>query len=140
MDNQQLRQEVIKVLDESKVGTLSTVQNNKPHSRYMTFFHDNLTLYTPTSKETHKAEEINNNPNVHILLGYAGEGYGDAYVEVEGTAKLNETDELKKELWNEHFAKWFEGPEDPNYVVLEIKPSLVRLMNKEDKEPQTLQL
>lgn len=140
MDNQQLRQEVIKVLDESKVGTLSTVQNNKPHSRYMTFFHDNLTLYTPTSKETHKAEEINNNPNVHILLGYAGEGYGDAYVEVEGTAKLNETDEWKKELWNEHFAKWFEGPEDPNFVLLEIKPSLVRLMNKEDKEPQTLHL
>ncbi|SFA88038.1 MULTISPECIES: pyridoxamine 5'-phosphate oxidase family protein [unclassified Bacillus (in: firmicutes)] len=140
MDNLQLRQEVVKVLDESKVGTLSTVQNNKPHSRYMTFFHEDLTLYTPTSKETHKAEEISNNPNVHILLGYAGDEYGDAYVEVEGTAKLNDTEELKKKLWNEHFEKWFEGPEDPNYVVLEIKPLLVRLMNKEDKEPQTLQL
>lgn len=69
MDQQQLKEKIIEVIDANKVGTLATVKGSRPHSRYMTFFNDNLTLYTPTNKETHKAEEVDENPNVHILLG-----------------------------------------------------------------------
>lgn len=58
MSQEELKQKVLNLLDEQKVGTLATVEQDKPHTRYMTFFHEGLTLYTPTSKETHKAEEI----------------------------------------------------------------------------------
>ena len=87
MDQQQLKNKVLDILDHHKVGSLATVESGKPHSRYMTFFHDGLTLYTPTSDETHKAEEIENNPNVHVLLGYNGEGFGDAYLEIDRYGK-----------------------------------------------------
>lgn len=58
MSQEELKQKVMNLLNEQKVGTLATVEQDKPHTRYMTFFHEGLTLYTPTSKETHKADEI----------------------------------------------------------------------------------
>ena len=46
------------ILNHSNVGTMATVYKGKPHSRYMTFFHDELTLYTATSKDTDKVDEL----------------------------------------------------------------------------------
>lgn len=135
-----LKQEVLNVLDNSMIGTLATVVENKPHSRYMTFFNDDLTLYTPTSSETHKADEIEKNPNVHVLLGYEGKGFGDSYVEVEGRVKISKEESLKKKLWNDEMKRWFKGPDDPDLIILEIHPSQYRLMNKNGEEPKVLDL
>ncbi|MCY7753047.1 pyridoxamine 5'-phosphate oxidase family protein [Bacillus haynesii] len=140
MDQQQLKNKVLDILDHHKIGSLATVESGKPHSRYMTFFHDGLTLYTPTSDETHKAEEIDNNPNVHVLLGYNGEGLGDAYLEITGTAKLNHSKDLKDKIWDERLERWFDGKEDPNLTVLEIEPSEIRLMNEGESTAVTLDL
>jgi general stress protein 26 len=139
MNNNNLKEKVESMLDHSNQGTLATVEHNRPHSRYMTFHHEGLTLYTATSKETHKVEEIEHNPNVHILLGYEGKGYGDGYLEIEGTATIRE-DEIKTKLWNEKMGKWFDGPNDPNYIVLEVDPSLIRLMNNDGNPPEILHL
>ncbi|MCY8149150.1 pyridoxamine 5'-phosphate oxidase family protein [Bacillus paralicheniformis] len=140
MDQQQLKNKVLDILDHHKIGSLATVESGKPHSRYMTFFHDGLTLYTPTSDETHKAEEIDNNPNVHVLLGYNGEGLGDAYLEITGTAKLNHSKDLKDKIWDEKLERWFDGKDDPHLTVLEIEPSEIRLMNEGESTPVTLDL
>lgn len=140
MSNENLKQRILKVLQESKVGSLATVEGNKPHSRYMTFFmNGDLNLYTPTSKETYKAEEIEKNPNVHILIGYEGDGIGDSYIEVQGTAEIREDQELKDKFWNEKMKKWIDSAEDPNYIILQIKPETIRLMN-DNSEPETLSL
>lgn len=138
--DQQLKNKVLDILDHHKIGSLATVESGKPHSRYMTFFHDGLTLYTPTSDETHKAEEIDNNPNVHVLLGYNGEGLGDAYLEITGTAKLNHSKDLKDKIWDERLEQWFDGKDDPNLTVLEIEPSEIRLMNEGESTPVTLDM
>ncbi|WP_408009362.1 pyridoxamine 5'-phosphate oxidase family protein [Pseudalkalibacillus sp. A8] len=140
MEQKDLEEKVLNVLDDSKFGTLATVKNNKPHSRYITFHHEGLTMFTPTHKDTHKAEEIEENPNVHILLGYNGEGLADAYLEVEGKAALKNDDGLKEKLWTNHMDRYFEGPDDPNFIVLEIQPTLFRLMNTEAKSPQVLEV
>ncbi|MBT2639311.1 pyridoxamine 5'-phosphate oxidase family protein [Bacillus sp. ISL-39] len=139
MDSQKLKEKITQVLGESKVGTLATVVDNKPHSRYMTFFHEDLTMYTPTSKETYKAEEIERNPNVHILLGYEGEGMGDAYIEVQGKASIREEQSLKEKFWNDKMSKWIESPNDPDFIILEVKPETIRLMN-DTGEPETMNL
>ncbi|MCY7774204.1 pyridoxamine 5'-phosphate oxidase family protein [Bacillus licheniformis] len=140
MEQQQLKNKVLDILDHHKIGSLATVESGKPHSRYMTFFHDGLTLYTPTSDETHKAEEIDNNPNVHVLLGYNGEGLGDAYLEITGTAKLNHSKDLKDKIWDERLEQWFDGKDDPNLTVLEIEPSEIRLMNEGESTTVTLDM
>ena len=45
LDKQKATQAIEKVLETSKVGVLSTAYNNKPNSRYMVFYNDDLTLY-----------------------------------------------------------------------------------------------
>jgi general stress protein 26 len=133
-----VKEKIAKVLENNKIGTLATIEGNKPNSRYMTFFNDDLTLYTPTSKETHKTEEIEKNSNVHILLGYDGKGFGDSYVEIEGTAEIYEDQKMKNELWEDEFEHWFDGKDDPNYIILKITPSQIRLMNEKGQKSQTV--
>ncbi|WP_338780467.1 pyridoxamine 5'-phosphate oxidase family protein [Metabacillus sp. FJAT-52054] len=140
MDQQQLREQIVKLIDQNKIGTLATVKNGKPHSRYMTFSNENLTLYTPTDIETHKVEEVDENPNVHILLGYDGEGFGDTYVEIEGKASIEKSEELKQRLWDDNMKMWFDGPHDDNYIILKITPDQIRLMNKKGEPPHTLEV
>ncbi|WP_217587097.1 pyridoxamine 5'-phosphate oxidase family protein [Lentibacillus saliphilus] len=140
MDQKEIRESVEKILDESHVGTMATVKGNEPHSRYMTFMNDGLKLYTATSKETDKAEEIENNPSTHILLGYEGDGIGDDYVEYKGKVSFNESEEMKDKIWNDYMNHWFDGPNDPNYVVLEVDPVQIRLMNKNNLTPKELEL
>ncbi len=130
---------VQKILDENMVGTMATVENKKPHSRYMTFMSDGLTLYTATNKKTEKVDELEENPYTHILLGYEGEGYGDAFVEYSGHVTISDDESLKEKIWNDHMKSWFDGPEDPNLIILVIKPSSIRLMNKKGEEPQVIE-
>jgi general stress protein 26 len=140
MSQNQIKEKVLNIIRDHKIGVLSSVENNKPHSRYMTFFNDELTLYTPTSGKTEKIDEIEKNPNVHILIGYDNEGLGDSYLEISGISKINDSQELKDKLWNESFEEWFEGPKDPNYIILQIKPESIRLMNNNGEPPQELSL
>src|SRR5690606_30286730 len=83
MNQEELKQNALKILEESHVGILSTVKGDKPHSRYMTFFNDEFTLYTATNKQTQKVDELEANPHAHILLGYDGEGVGDTFLEID---------------------------------------------------------
>ncbi|MDN3015993.1 pyridoxamine 5'-phosphate oxidase family protein [Paenibacillus sp. BSR1-1] len=138
MNDQNLKEKVIKIISDHKTGVLSSVENNKPHSRYMTFYNDDLTLYTPTKKDTEKIEEIEKNSSVSVLLGYEKNGQSDAYVEILGTSSINESQNLKKQYWDESFNQWFEGPEDPNYVFLQIVPETVRILNLHGEPPQEI--
>lgn len=140
MEQQEVRKHIEQIITDSTTGIMATVKGNKPHSRYMTFFNEDLTLYTPTSRDTDKSEEISENPNTHILLGYDGEGFGDSYVEYLGEATIKEDEELKKKIWDDRMKVWFDGPEDPNLIVLQIKPNQIRLMNKKGTPPETLEL
>ncbi|MGY4691738.1 pyridoxamine 5'-phosphate oxidase family protein [Salibacterium sp. K-3] len=140
MEQSEMKKKIEDIIDQYKTGVLATVEQGRPHSRYMTFYHDDLTLYTPTSKDTHKAEEIETNPYVHILLGYEGEGLDDLYVEASGKAVIREDRQTKEKVWKESMDRWFDGIDDPEFVVLEIQPDGMRLMNKSGEPPQELDL
>lgn len=140
MINQDLKEKVVNIISNHRTGTLASVENNKPHSRYMTFYNEDITLYTPTKKNTEKIDEIKNNPYVSVLLGYEDKGQHDALVEILGTSSINNTQSLKEKFWEESFNKWFDGPNDPNYVFLEIQPETVRILNLNGEPPQEFSL
>lgn len=140
MEQAELKESIRKILDESYFGTMATVNQNKPNTRYMTFFHDDFTLYTITSKETHKIEEIEKNPHTHILLGFEGEGFGDDYVEYEGVVQTTEDKSLIDKLWSDKMSSWFNGPDDERILILKISPEHIRLMNKKGEAPKDLDL
>ncbi|SER99166.1 pyridoxamine 5'-phosphate oxidase family protein [Psychrobacillus sp. OK032] len=128
-----------KILKDSLIGTMATIEQNKPHSRYMTFFNDDFILYSATSKKTHKVEEIQKNPNTHILLGYEGKGFGDSFLEIEGTVEEHDDESMKEKVWNNALKGWFDGPEDPNLIILKITPTQIRVMNTKGEEPQIVE-
>lgn len=140
MSDQDLKEQVLKIISDHKTGILSSVENNKPHSRYMTFYNEDLTLFTPTKMDTEKIEEIEKNPAVSVLLGYEEKGQSDSYVEVSGTTSINDSQALKTQFWDKSFNKWFNGPEDPNFVFLQIQPETIRVLNIHDEPPKELTL
>jgi general stress protein 26 len=60
------------------------------------------------------------------------------YVEVEGTASIKNSDNVKENRWNDEMKPWIDGP-NPNYVVLEIKPQNIRLMKTKENSPKLLE-
>ncbi|WP_400245225.1 pyridoxamine 5'-phosphate oxidase family protein [Niallia sp. JL1B1071] len=140
MTYHEIEKQAVNIISSHRTGILSSVEDNKPHSRYMTFYNKGLTLYTPTQMDTEKIEEIEKNPYVSVLLGYEEKGQSDAYVEISGTSAINDSKTLKKQFWDESFNQWFNGPEDPNYVFLQIQPEVVRILNMEGEQTQELSL
>ncbi|WP_040227372.1 pyridoxamine 5'-phosphate oxidase family protein [Bhargavaea cecembensis] len=129
-----------KILDGSMVGTMATVQDGKPFSRYMTFFNDGLTLYTATSKKTDKVDELESNPYTHILIGYDGDGFGDDFLEILATVSVTDEEGLIDKVWNDAMKGWFSGPDDPDLVILKVTPESMRVMNKKGEPPQDVSL
>jgi len=137
---QEAKDTALKIINESRVGTMATMENNKPHTRYMTFFNDGFTLYTPTSRKTQKVDEVDANPYTHILLGYEGEGYGDEYVAIEGVVTKADDESLKKRMWHEQMSMYFDGPDDPDLLLLKVEPTEILVMNKKGQEPAQVEL
>lgn len=131
LDKQQVIQSIEKVLDTSKVGVLSTAYNNHPNSRYMVFYNDELTLYTKTSNESNKVEEIKNNPYAYILLGY-NETTNNSFVEIEANIEIVEDQKVIDWLWETQDKTFFDSKEDPNLCVLKVVPKTIQLMNDDD--------
>ncbi len=132
-----VRDEILEVLNREKIGTMATVENGKPYSRYMTFQHDDFILYTVTNKHSEKMEELRNNPYTHILYGYENGGFGDTYVEIEGRLTEVHEEGIKNKI-AEFFTSIFVGNQD-EMVTLQIEPIRMRLMNKKGQPPKELE-
>lgn len=133
MDNRELEQTIIKVLDDNKFGSFGTIEaGNKPKVRYMAVFHDGLHIYLATNRQTHKVEELEDNPNAFLLLGYE-QGGGKDVLEIEATVAITKDEGLRSKVWNKELEKWFKGPDDPNYVILELKPTRIEYMGKDQQ-------
>lgn len=138
MNQSDLKEKIIKIISNHKTGVLSTVEGNKPHSRYMTFYQDDLTLLTPMKANTEKIAELEKNPYVSVLLGYELKGLNDSYVQITGTAKVSDSQALKQQYWDDSLQNWFAGPKDPNFVLLQIQPEIIRVLNNEGGSVQEL--
>jgi len=57
-------------------------------------------------------------------------------VQIAGTAGILDTPDIKKALWQEYHATMFKGPDDPNYIVVHIKPELIEYWGDGKMEPQ----
>ncbi|MRX73657.1 general stress protein [Bacillus lacus] len=132
------KQKVLNMLDKHSIGTLATVRDQKPYTRFMLFFHDELTLYTATNRSYDKVEDLQENSSVHILLGYEGKGFQDAYAEIEGRASIEESEELKARFWTDSLKEWISSPNDPDYVLIKIQPVYIRYFDKAGSEPQEI--
>ena len=125
-DKHALEKKIIEVLQDNPYCSFGTVENNRPKVRYMALFHDGLQLHLATSRKTHKVEELENNPNVFLLVGFDGK-MGREVVSIEGTGSVTKDDSLREKVWSKELERWFSGPDDPDYVILDITPERIEL-------------
>ncbi len=127
-------------MEQTTIGTLASIVENKPFSRYMMFQHEDVTLYTATNKHAHKVEDLRTNPDVHILLGYSGEGLSDQYLEIAAKAEVETNQDLKEKYWNDSLKHWIPSAHDPAYLLLKLVPSSILLYEGAGKDPKELSL
>lgn len=125
-DKQALEKKIIDVLKDNPYCSFGTVEGNQPKVRYMALFHDGLQLHLATSRKTHKVEELQSNPHVFLLAGYDGK-WGREVLSIEGTAAVTSDDSLREKVWSKELERWFSGPDDPDYVILDITPQRIEL-------------
>lgn len=108
------------IVEESEVVLLVTVGEGYPRMRPMTVvaYEDDGSLWFATSKSSRKVEELAKDPHATACFLNLE---GGAYAQVFGEAELVDDPELKKELWDEDWSEYWEGPEDPDYVLLALR-------------------
>ncbi|MWV45876.1 general stress protein [Paenibacillus sp. HJL G12] len=116
-----MEQNLAKVLDHNEFCAFATIEGNRPKQRYMALYNQGLSIHLVSDRKTHKVEELQENPHVSLLLGYEKGGTKDV-VEIEGTCTVSDNNELRKQVWKPEFEKMFSGPDDPDYVILQVKP------------------
>lgn len=141
MEKKEINEEILRILKESRIGTLSTLKEDQPYSRYMIFRTEGFRLYAISSKQTEKVEDIRKNNKIHILLGFEGGGFGKPYLEITAVATIKDDEELKERLWHDNFLKYLKGRDDPNYIIIQCDPRKIRLLSHPDLDgPYTLTL
>ncbi|WP_379971009.1 pyridoxamine 5'-phosphate oxidase family protein [Ectobacillus sp. sgz5001026] len=125
-----LKTKVLRVLAQEQIGVLATIRDNKPHSSFMMLFHEDVTLYVAADRQSKKVTDIKKNNHVHVLVGSTNNSWNEPFVEIEGTASLEDNETLKHKFWNDALHHWLQGPDDPNYVLVKITPVHIYLAEK----------
>jgi len=82
---------------------------------------DQGNLWFLSARNSHKNEELSNDPFVHLL--FQGSRYAD-FLNIYGLASISEDKEKIKELWMPLYENWFpEGVEDPNITLIKVEPT-----------------
>ncbi|CAI6083634.1 pyridoxamine 5'-phosphate oxidase family protein [Cohnella sp. JJ-181] len=130
-----LEKKIAEALEKYKFGAFATVHDGQPSLRYMRVFSDGLTILLATHRDTHKVDELEANPKASLLLGLEGRLWPGTIIEVQGEVSISTDEELKSDVWKGYFEKWLDGPQDPDYVILKLKPTLI-LFTEKDGEQQ----
>ena len=76
-------------------------------------------LWFASRADSLKVEELHDNPEVLVLM----QSGRRRSISIEGKARALRDDARAKELWNPGMSLWFNGPEDPNLVLIEVEPT-----------------
>ncbi|MEB5899905.1 pyridoxamine 5'-phosphate oxidase family protein [Staphylococcus arlettae] len=138
MNKDKVLSKIENILNQSRIGVLSTAHNNVPNSRYMVFYNDDLTLYTKTSIDSNKVDEFKDNPKAYILLGY-DDTENRSFLEIEANVEIIKDKETIDWLWEKQDKTFFDSKEDPDLCIIKVTPKSIKIMNDDSIDtPQTI--
>ena len=103
-----------------KIAMLTTVDRavlrSRPMATQETDFDGELWFFT--SRQTHKAEEIEKDKRVNVSYSAPED---NRYVSMSGTVEIVDDRAKIEELWRPGYLAWFpKGLEDPNLILLKV--------------------
>ncbi len=134
----ELNDRIYDILRKPQLAGLATVTaDGKPWVRYvMTVASDDLTIRCATFVGARKVKQIAQNPEVHLTCGITNPMEMGPYLQVQGRATLNTSQEARHGFWTDMLAPIFSGPDDPDYGVIEIVPYRIEYVTPASREPQ----
>lgn len=97
-------------------GVTNPIYSTRPMAVQKT--DDDGNLWFLSSSDSHKNEEIEENPVVQLF--FQGSAHSD-FLTLTGTASVTRDKSIIKELWNPMFKTWFtEGEDDPRITVIKV--------------------
>ena len=133
-----LKERILAILQQPQLAGLATITHDgKPWVRYvMTVASPDMTIRCATFISARKVLQIQENPEVHLTCGITDPRNMTPYLQVQGRATLNTGKEARHGFWSDMLASIFDGPDDPKYGVLEIKPYYIEYVSPGMYEPE----
>ncbi len=131
------RNEAIDIIRDAGFGFLSTADGDQPHVRpmmpYLTEDNELLLALLPRSRTI---EHVQKNPKVELC-------FVDRkmwYCRISGKAAISTDGDKKSLVWSgvPMLRQYFAGPQDPNFVLAEIKIEKIEAMTPHQKTPETI--
>jgi general stress protein 26 len=117
------REALMKVVKGAQTAFFVTESGGSLHGRPMANAEvekDLRHIWFATRRDSGKIAEIRQDQQV--LLGYTN-STGSEWASVSGVATLVEDRAKVKELWNAFWKNWFDGPDDPNILLIRVSPN-----------------
>jgi len=133
-----LKSRIQGILQQPQLAGLATItQDGKPWVRYvMTAGSPDLTVRCATHTSARKVKQIARDPEVHLTCGVTNPMKMAPYLQIQGRAVLNTSREARHGFWSDMLSPIFDGPDDPNYGVVEIKPYYIEYWSPGLFEPE----
>lgn len=133
-----LKKRIFSVISKPHLAGFATVTDEtKPWVRYvMPVASEDLTVRFATFVTSRKVGQFEKNPEVHLVCGVTDPENWENYMQIQGRAELVTDQPEKDSFWNNNLKGIFEGPQDPNFGVVIVKPYRIELYGKEAFEPE----
>jgi general stress protein 26 len=130
MDTNELKGKIRDLLKSPQLASLATVtEDGKPWVRYlMSMGMDDLTIFMVTSLSSRKVAHIRAHPDVHVTMGGDSEHMDHPYVNIVATANILDDAASRKKIWRDELKQYFSGPDDPDFCILRIVPSVIEYL------------
>jgi general stress protein 26 len=134
----ELKSRIYEVLKKPQLASLATVTcEGKPWVRYViALASEDFTIRFATFIKARKVDQIKNNPEVHLTCGVNDPLNLTPYLQIQGKAELLTDKEVKHSFWNDTLNKIFQGPDDPNYAVIQVVPYRIEYSTPGSFEPE----
>lgn len=133
-----LKQRILDIVHRPQLASLATLtEMGNPWVRYVVTVGDgDLVLRCATFKKSRKVEQIEKNPDVHLTCGVNNLTEMVPYLQIQGQAEITDDHDERHNFWNDMLEPIFEGPDDPNFAVVVIKPYRIEYCTPGSYEPE----
>ena len=108
------------------INVATITEDGKPWVRYVMGKADkDLAFRFCTHINSRKVAQIRKNPDAHISLGVSSLETAGNWVQVQGAAEVSTDRTELDSFWFDDLNNYFSGPDDPNYCVIIVRPSMI---------------
>ncbi len=119
-----LKKQIYDVIKMPHLSNFATItEDGKPWTRYvMAVGAEDLTIRFSSYTDARKVKQIKNNSEVHLTCGAESTKDMKPYLQIQGIATYETSEAERHAFWNPALEGHFDGPDDPRYAVVVVKP------------------